>query len=258
MKKAYFLPIIIVALIILFKRGNSLEQRIVKEKVPKSVAIIMDGNRRWGSKNNLTVAEAHYQGAKNVEKILKAALRIGIKEITIFAFSNENWKRSKEEINSLMSLFERFLKESRPDLLKNRAKVKFLGRLGAFSKKLRDEITKIEKETADGIYKLNICLNYGGRTEILDAVNKIVEDNIENIDEETFKGYLYSKEMSDPDLIIRTGGEYRVSNFLLWQLAYSELYFSTRYWPDFNENDFFKAILEFQRRKRTFGGDYAK
>lgn len=258
MKKAYFLPIIIVALIILFKRGNSLEQRIIKEKIPKSVAIIMDGNRRWGAKNKVNVAEAHYRGAKNVENIVKAALKIGIKELTLFAFSSENWKRSKEEIDNMMSLFERFLKENRNDLIKNRAKVKFLGRIGAFSKKMRDEIAKIEKESADGIYKLNICLNYGGRTEIVDAVNKIVQDNVENIDEELFKTYLYSKDMSDPDLVIRTGGDHRVSNFLLWQIAYSELYFSDRYWPDFNENDFFKAILEFQRRKRTFGGDYVK
>lgn len=222
----------------------------------------MDGNRRWAKNKGLPVKLGHREGAKTIEKIVRHANKIGIKHITVYAFSKDNWKRSEEEISSLMELFQSYLDDYSKRADSENIKVNIIGSRDRLSKKLINSIQKCMERTKDNTgTTFNICLNYGGREDIIDAIKniykKVKEDeiNIEDIDEKIISDNLYTKGQPDPDLIIRTSGELRISNFLTWQLAYSEFLFLDKYWPDFNEQDLNKAIEIYQKRNRRFGAN---
>lgn len=228
---------------------------------PKNIAIIMDGNGRWAKKRNKSRSSGHQEGVKTLKKIVKAAAKLDIKTITVYAFSTENWKRPKAEVDFLMKLMKKTLKNEVDDLLENDIKINFIGRKNKLSESLIKQMDYIEKrsDSKDNL-TLNIAFNYGGRAEIIDAVKKVASDyknnniNLKSITEKYFSNYLYQEQLGDIELLIRTGGDMRLSNFLLWQSAYSELYFTEKFWPDFTEDDLKKAINEFEQRERRFGG----
>ncbi|MBP6062529.1 MAG: isoprenyl transferase [Fusobacteriaceae bacterium] len=224
------------------------------KKIPEHIAIIMDGNGRWANKRFLPRSVGHSEGAKNLEKILTYANKIGIKYLTVYAFSTENWKRSEEEVSTLMGLFKNYIKNEEKNFMINNIKFMVSGREENIPLDLLKAIRALEEKTFNntGIV-LNLAFNYGGRAEIIDAVNKIISSGEKEITEENFKKYLY-KDIPDPELMIRTSGEYRISNFLLWQIAYSELYITEKLWPDFDEEELNKAILSYTKRDRRFGG----
>ena len=229
--------------------------------IPKHVAIIMDGNRRWAKKKGLPNIVGHRQGVKSIERVLEAAEESGVKILTLYTFSTENWKRSKKEVYVLMKLIEHYLDSEYKRLVDNNIKLMTIGRMDGFTPALRRKIEKVKKltETNSGVI-LNLALNYGARDEIAGASRKIAEDvksgkiKTSDVSEELFSKYLYTKTLPDPDLLIRTGGEFRVSNFLLWQISYSEFYVTKKFWPDFNKNDFAKAIYAYTKSKRRLGG----
>lgn len=229
--------------------------------LPDHIAIIMDGNRRWAKKRDLDVKLGHKKGAETLEKIVKYCNKIGIKYLTVYAFSTENWKRSKEEVGALMLLLKMYLEDfgRRADL--DNIKIKMLGDLNGLNEGLQKSILKIIDKTKDNTgLTFNVAFNYGGRAEIVNATKKIAskvkqnEITIEQIDEELFSDNLYTSGMPDPDLLIRTSGELRTSGFLPWQLVYSEFYFIEKLWPDFTEKDIDEAIEEYNKRNRKFGG----
>lgn len=234
-----------------YKVGNS--------TVPTSIAIIMDGNGRWAQKRKLPVSYGHKKGADNLINILKHAKNIGIKSLTLYAFSTENWKRPKDEVDYILNTLDSYLDEKSEIFIENDIKLKFIGDLTKLDKKLLQKISNLEKETENNNLELNIAFSYGGRTEIINATKNIAVDyknnkiDIYDINEELFKKYLYNPEIIYPDLVIRTGGDIRISNFLLWEISYSELYFTNKLWPDFNEKDLNKAIKNYKKRKRTYG-----
>jgi undecaprenyl diphosphate synthase len=221
----------------------------------------MDGNGRWAKKRGLPRIAGHRAGAKSVKEVIKGAKESGVKVLTLYTFSTENWKRPKHEVAALFKLLEDYIDKEIKDLQENDIKLSVIGRLEALpqttQKKIRDVI---EKTKGNKSLILNLALNYGSRTEMVDAVREIVSDcqsqrlKIEDINEKTFSSYLYTKDIPDPDLLIRTSGEMRVSNFLLWQISYAEIYVTKKLWPDFKKNDFKKAIKEYQSRKRRYGG----
>ena len=229
--------------------------------IPKHVAIIMDGNGRWATKRNLSRSIGHLEGSKTLKKIVEYAFSNGIEILSVFAFSTENFKRSKEEVNFLMNLFVNKFKTEGKYFNEKNIKVIFSGRRKSpLPKKVITMIEKMEIETKNntgGI--LNICINYGGHSEIIDATKKIIDDvkkekvDINDLDEAMFSKYLY-QDLAPIDLLIRTSGENRISNFMLWQLSYSEFYFPKTYFPDFDEKQFDLALLEYNRRDRRFGG----
>lgn len=223
-------------------------------KIPNHIAIIMDGNGRWAKSKGLPRTLGHREGAKTLRKILTHASQKGVKFLTVYAFSTENWKREKTEVDALMFLFKSYIKNERKNLMKNKVKFIVSGRTEGVSEGLLKEIKDLEKvtENNEGIV-LNIAFNYGGRAEIVDAINKIIKEDKEEITEESFSKYLYN-DIPDPELVIRTSGEFRVSNFLLWQIAYSEFYITNLYWPDFNEEALDEAIDSYNKRERRFGG----
>lgn len=231
-----------------------------KENLPKHIAIIMDGNRRWARERNKIASFGHKEGAKTLEKIVRYANKIGIEHITVYAFSTENWKRTEEEVSALMLLFQSYLDDYAKRADSENIKVKILGNTKQLSPKMQDSIKKCMERTKDntGIV-FNIALNYGGRDELIHAIKEIVKDvedkkvNVEDITEDLVSSKLYTKGQPDPDLLIRTSGELRLSNFLPWQLVYSEFLFVDKNWPDFSEEDLDKAIVEFQKRTRKFG-----
>jgi len=227
-----------------------------KKNIPKHVAVIMDGNRRWAKEKNLSLLKGHEAGAETFKKIAQKCLDLGVKHLTVYAFSTENWNRSKEEVSYLMSLLESWLKKQKKFVNDNRIRFNSIGQIEKLPENLRKTVREImdnTKNNAKGV--LNLALSYGGRQEILEAVKKIVAAKIspEKINEEVFDSHLYTAGQPDPDLLIRTSGEQRLSGFLPWQSVYSELYFSQKYWPDFSEADLEEAIEEYQRRKRRFG-----
>ena len=229
--------------------------------MPKHIAIIMDGNRRWAKEHNLNYKIGHKQGAENLEKIAKYANKIGLKALTVYAFSTENWKRSEEEVGALMLLLRNYLDRFAKDCNIENIKINVLGNIEVLEEKLKNTIKDaIEKTKKNTGVTLNIALNYGGRDEITRATRKIAEEvkigkiNIEEINENLISNYLDTKEQPELDLVIRTGGEIRLSNFLPWQSVYSEFLFIDKYWPDFSEEDLDNAINVFQNRKRNFGG----
>ena len=229
--------------------------------IPKHVAIIMDGNGRWAKKRGLPKKAGHRAGADTLERIVEYAERLGVKFITVYAFSTENWKRSPDEIASIMDLLRRYLKEHIKTSEKRNVRVKIIGERTRLDEDIQEQISTLEKITK---YKkgitLNIALNYGGRDELIRSIKDMFEDvkigNIkeDQINEEVFSHYLDTKDIPDPELLIRTSGEERISNFLLWQIAYSEFNFSHVLWPDYSEMDFKQAIWEYQNRDRRFGG----
>ena len=231
-----------------------------ENNIPTHVAIIMDGNRRWARKRNIDYRLGHKEGAKTLEKIVRYAKKVGIKYITVYAFSTENWKRTIEEVSALMLLLKTYLDDYGKRADTENIKVKVLGDILALTPGLQKSIKKCEERTKDndGIY-FSICINYGGRDEIVHAVKKIAQDvkdgkiGIDDINEKLMNNYLYTKEIPDPDLIIRTSGELRTSGFLTWQSVYSEYLFMDKYWPDFSEDDIDFAIKEYQKRNRKFG-----
>ena len=231
-----------------------------QKNLPKHIAIIMDGNRRWARNKGLPVALGHKEGAKTLEKIVRYAKNIGIKYITVYAFSTENWKRSEEELSTLMNLMMNYLESYSKRADSENIKVQILGNRQGLSDKMNDLIEKCMERTKDNTgITFNIALNYGGRDEILGAVKNIAEKiqnnemKIEDITEQTISDNLYTKGQPDPDLLIRTSGEIRLSNFLPWQLVYSEFVFVDKNWPDFSEKDLDEAIEEYQKRNRKFG-----
>ncbi len=223
--------------------------------VPKHIAIIMDGNGRWAKKRKLPRIAGHRQGAENVSNIVEAASKIRIKYLTLYTFSVENWQRPESEVKSLMDLFEIMLNKKLSLLIKNKVRLNIIGDINAIRKTTREKfLSAIEKtEKNDGLV-LTIALNYGGRDDLVRAFNKMLKDGVKKADEETVSKYLDTGEMPDPELLIRTSGEARISNFLLWQIAYSEVYFSKTLWPDFKDQDLYEAIRDFQKRERRFGG----
>ena len=234
--------------------------KIDQPLTPRHVAIIMDGNGRWAKRKGFPKIAGHRAGAKSVEETIKAAREAGIEILTLYTFSTENWKRPKKEVDSLMKLLETYLDKESERLAKKDIRIKAIGRIEGLPEGVRDKIKKIENRTKDnkGLL-LNLALNYGGRPEITDAAKKIAEEvkagklSPEDISEEVFEKYLYTKDIPDPDLLIRTSGEMRLSNFLLWQLSYSEIYVTDTLWPDFRKKDLEKAIIEYQKRERRYG-----
>lgn len=231
------------------------------KNMPEHIAIIMDGNRRWAREKNKEASEGHKAGAENLENIAKFCNNIGIKYLTVYAFSTENWKRSKEEVAALMILLKNYLKKFAKSANKENIRIKILGDIEVLDSGLKKSIIDVMEKTKNctGL-TLNIAFNYGGRHEITNAAKIIAskvknnEIKIEDIDEELVGKYLYTENCPDPDLLIRPGGELRTSNFLPWQLVYSEFYFIDKYWPDFSNEDLLKAIETFNKRNRKFGG----
>ncbi|MGL4425487.1 MAG: isoprenyl transferase [Cetobacterium sp.] len=222
--------------------------------VPKHIAIIMDGNGRWAKAKGMPRTYGHKAGADTLRKIVTSCGELGVQYLTVYAFSTENWKRAKEEVDTLMFLFKTYLKNEKKVLMKNNVKFVVSGRAEGVSQKLLDEIKKLEDATKGNTgITLNIAFNYGGRAELVDAIKKIVESGEKEITEELVEKYLYNQ-FPDPELLIRTSGEVRISNFLLWQIAYSEIYVTDTYWPDFNKDELVKAIESYQKRDRRFGG----
>jgi undecaprenyl diphosphate synthase len=234
---------------------------IPKDKLPNHIAFIMDGNGRWAKERNLPRLMGHREGALVVERISETAFNWGIKYLTFFAFSTENWKRPREEVEGLMKLLDESIDKFKDKLIKNNIRLKVIGNIEALPDYLQRRIKYVIEETKNGKDRtLTIALNYGGRWDILEAIKKIFNEvkfgnfSLDNLNENTFSSFLSTYDIPDPDLLIRTSGEFRISNFLLWQLAYTELWFTPKYWPDFNEEDLKLACIEFSRRKRRFGG----
>ena len=231
------------------------------KKLPNHVAIIMDGNTRWAENKNLDKNDGHKEGVKKARLAVEFFLENKIKNLTLFAFSTENWGRQKKEVKALLKLFLEAINEQTPDLIKNKVKLNFIGDISRFDKVLINKIKSSQIKTSkyDSKMSLNIAISYGGRWDIEQALKSIVKDiskrkiKIKNIDESLITDYLSTSLIPDPDLIIRSAGEQRISNFFLWQAAYSEIYFLKKLWPDFNEGDFEKALNEYALRKRKFG-----
>ena len=233
-----------------------------RKNMPKHIAIIMDGNRRWAKAQGKPASFGHKEGAKTLEKIVRYANKIGLEHITVYAFSTENWKRAEEEVKALMNLLQNYLDDYSKRADTENIKVKILGDITALSEGMQKSIKKCMERTKDNTgITFNIALNYGGRDEIVKAVKNIAQEvkenkiKIEDIDEGLISNNLYTVGQPDPDLVIRTSGEIRLSNFLPWQVVYSEFLFINKNWPDFDEEDLDNAIIEYQKRTRKFGAN---
>jgi undecaprenyl diphosphate synthase len=232
------------------------EPRLEPGDVPRSVAIIMDGNSRWAADQGLTVAEGHRAGTRALRRTVEAAIDLGIESLTVYAFSTENWLRPPAEVDALMEIFGETIERELPDLAEQGVRTRFLGRRDRVSPELQERMEDLEAKTAHrDRLNLWIAFDYGGRAEIAEAARRMVEAGIgaDEIDEQVLPRFLYAPELPDPDLLIRTSGELRISNFLLWQLAYSELVFTERRWPEFGEDDLRAAVVEYAARQRRFG-----
>lgn len=245
----------------MFGRNKKIKQEIDFGRLPRHIGVIMDGNGRWAKKRRLPRSAGHSMGAETLKKIVTECNRIGIGYITVYAFSTENWKRPKEEVDYLMNLLLDYLRDAENSLAGENVVIRAIGSRKELSQEIQEQIIKTENFTKNntGIV-MNIALNYGSREEMLHAVGAISkkvqngEMTLEEIDEKAFSNALYTGGQPDPDLIIRTSGEERLSNFLLWQAAYSELWFTKKLWPDFKKEDLYQAIYDFQNRSRRFGG----
>lgn len=225
------------------------------DTTPQHVALIMDGNRRWARARKLPIVIGHRKGYQKIEHLVKHARKLGIKHITFWAFSTENWNREQQEVQDLLHIFRHVLKKSSmKKILQENAKIVILGDLTRFPQDIQDNVNEVleDSENNTGI-TVNIALNYGGRAEIIQAINKLLQEKTKKIDEKNFAAYLYTNGQPDPDLIIRTGGERRLSGYLPWQGVYSELYFTDTLWPDFNSKEFDLALEDFSSRGRRFG-----
>ena len=240
---------------------TDLSLKIDKLRIPQHIAVIMDGNGRWGVNKGLSRSHGHNKGVSVLKNIIKISKKLGIKVLTVYAFSTENWTRPSEEVNFLLNLFEKVLKKEINELNNEFIKVKFIGDLSPFSENLRNKFIEAENITHHNEqFTLNVCTNYGGRQELVKVAKELARKSIsgeikpDQINEEMFESLLLTSDFQDPDLLIRTSGEKRISNFLLWQLAYSEIYITDVLWPEFDENELLKAIIDYQSRNRRFGG----
>ena len=232
------------------------KNKIDINNLPEHIAIIMDGNGRWAKNRGRYRVFGHKKGVRSVRDVVEAASEIGIKYLTLYAFSSENWKRPKKEINELMRLLVSTISKETKTLVKNNIKLDAIGKINDLPKKCQEELEESINTTKNNTKtNLILALSYSSKWEIINAVKKIIKDQIneKDVNEEMFSQYLTTKGVPNPELLIRTSGEQRISNFLLWQIAYSELYFTDKFWPEFSKEDLFKAILEFQNRERRFG-----
>lgn len=243
------------------KEKQSVQKEIDPSNLPEHIAIIMDGNGRWAKKRGLPRIAGHREGMKTIQKVVERAVELDLKALTLYAFSTENWKRPMNEVEFIMKLPSQFLDTYLPDLVKNNVKVTTIGDFDALPKYTKEAVSYSVKKTENNTgLILNFAINYGSRKEILDAVKQICLDyqegqmDLDDLDEKAFSNYLTTNSLSDPDLVIRTSGEQRISNYLLWQIAYSEFYFTEKLWPDFNQKALDMAILAYQDRKRRLGG----
>ncbi|HEX4347784.1 MAG TPA: isoprenyl transferase [Vicinamibacterales bacterium] len=235
----------------------ALARQVNFEQLPSHIAVIMDGNGRWAAQRHLPRVEGHRAGIDSVRDIVETSARIGIDVLTLYAFSIENWKRPKAEVATLMLLLKRYIRLELSTLLKNNIRFRVIGRPEELSHDVQDELEAGIRKTAGNTGMLfNIALNYGGRAEIVDAARRAMASGIgpDDLDEQRFSGFLYTAGQPDPDLLIRTSGEMRVSNFLLWQIAYSEIWVTDTLWPDFRRRDLIEAVLAYQKRDRRYGG----
>lgn len=242
------------------KDYKELMAQVNRDTIPEHIGIIMDGNGRWARRNNTTRLNGHRQGANAVRQVVEASVEIGLRYLTIYAFSTENWRRSKREVHGLLRLIMDTLLKEIDELAKNNIIVRFIGSSKglepSYYDKIRETCSKSWQNTG---LNLNVAMNYGGRQEIIEMIEKLLADNKKGalkgkeINEDLIRQYLYTGSMPDPDLLIRTSGELRLSNFLIWQSAYSELWFTETLWPDFNKAEFIEAILDYQKRQRRFG-----
>ena len=244
-----------------FIKPGSEEESLVNQldllHLPRHVAVIMDGNGRWAKKKNLPRVEGHRAGSKSVREVVECSARIGIKFLTLYAFSKENWKRPEREVKTLWRLLEDYLRKEDKVLVKNQFRLIIIGQREAIPASVRKELERVEELTKDfNRLTIILALNYGGRDEIVDAVKRVARDkdcDVETLNEEKFSHYLYTNHIPDPDLLIRTSGELRISNFLLWQIAYSEIWITQVFWPDFRKKQLLQALVDYQKRERRFG-----
>jgi len=236
---------------------EALARQIEMDRLPRHVAIIMDGNGRWAGQRHLPRVEGHRAGIDSVRDVVETSARLGLEVLTLYAFSVENWKRPATEIGTLMMLLKRYLRLELSTLLRNNIRFRVIGRTDALAPDVMEELLAAERKTATNTGMLfNIALNYGGRTEIVDAARRAMASGLEpqDLDEDRFAGFLYTAGQPDPDLLIRTSGEMRVSNFLLWQIAYAEIWVTDTLWPDFRCRHLLEGVLAYQKRDRRFGG----
>ena len=232
-------------------------ERGAHEDSARTVAIIMDGNGRWAERRGLPVAEGHREGTKALRRTVEAAIDLGVETLVVYAFSTENWARPAGEVDSLMDIFGETIERELPDLARQGVRTRFMGRSDRAPDELREQMARLEEETAhNDRLNLWIAFDYGGRAELVEAARRLVEAGVDpkDIDEDALRANLYAPELPDPDLLIRTSGELRISNFLLWQLAYSELVFLDRLWPDFGRDELEHALADYANRRRRFGG----
>jgi len=238
----------------------SLKDKIISEKIPNHIAIIMDGNGRLAKQHGKERYEGHYQGVESVRKIAEASAELGVKYLTLYAFSTENWRRPKEEVDALMHLFVETIEQELPTLNKNGIRLRAIGDIESMPQKNIEKLNEtIAKTEHNDKMDLVLALSYSGRWEIIDAVKKIMRDqqkgliSVDDVNDKLFSGYLNTAGIPDPELLIRTSGEMRISNYLLWQIAYTELYITKILWPDFGKEELYEAIVDFQERERRFG-----
>jgi len=236
---------------------ESLARQVNFERLPQHVAVIMDGNGRWAAQRHLPRVEGHRAGIESVREVVEGSARIGIPVLTLYAFSVENWKRPVTEVSTLMLLLKRYLRLELNTLLGNNIRFKVIGRVEELARDVQEELHAAENKTVGNTgMQFNIALNYGGRAEIIEAARRMVTSGVDprDFDEARFSSFLYTAGQPDPDLLIRTSGEMRVSNFLLWQIAYAEIWVTDTLWPDFRKRDLLEAILAYQKRDRRYGG----
>jgi undecaprenyl diphosphate synthase len=236
---------------------EALARQVDFRRLPEHIAVIMDGNGRWAAQRHLPRVEGHRAGIESVREVVEGSARLGIRVLTLYAFSVENWKRPVSEVSTLMTLLKRYLRLELNTLLRNNIRFRVIGRAEDLAADIRSELARAEEKTAVNTGMLfNIALNYGGRAEIVEAVKRLLDAGVraDEIDEQRFAGFLYTAGQPDPDLLIRTSGEMRVSNFLLWQIAYSEIWVTDTLWPDFRKRHLLEAVLAYQKRDRRYGG----
>jgi undecaprenyl diphosphate synthase len=236
---------------------EALARQVNFDRLPQHVAVIMDGNGRWAAQRHLPRVEGHRAGIESVRDVVESSARLGIRVLTLYAFSVENWKRPVAEVSTLMALLKRYLRLELNTLLRNNIRFRVIGRAEDLAADIREELTAAERKTASNSGMLfNIALNYGGRAELVEAVKRMMQEGVraEEVDEPRISDFLYTAGQPDPDLLIRTSGEMRVSNFLLWQIAYAEIWVTDTLWPDFRKRDLLEAILAYQKRDRRYGG----
>ena len=237
------------------KSNSGLVAEVKKNSLPQHIAIIMDGNGRWAKSKNLPRIKGHFEGTRAVKRIVKISGEIGLNYLTIYAFSTENWKRPNNEPKAVLTLIENTLMKEIRELYESNVVIKFIGSRDGISESLARKMDDAYEMTKNntGLHLL-VAVNYGGRLEIIEGINTLLKEKKDSITLEDFPKYLYTKDVPDPDLLIRTSGEMRISNYLIWQIAYSEMCFTKTLWPDFSQEEFLQAIIDFQRRARRFGG----